>query len=184
MWLEQLAERRTKMKTLTVALTIACAAALICQANAKEPCDRVVDEAVVWKLCPHPNMRCKVRDNPDFYKEDDPALYNSITKCVKIEIPDRFRGEWIDDNDDPMKMKVTADGIRFGSSPAPACKFTDVKVADENGLTYAVTWRCPDFREGVEVKEILRLMKAWGKQVLVLVNAESPTAISIFQRAH
>jgi hypothetical protein len=139
------------MKTLTVALTIACAAALICQANAKEPCDRVVDEAVVWKLCPDPNMRCKVRDNPDFYKEDDPALYNSITKCVKIEIPDRFRGEWIDYKDDPMKMKV---------------------------------WRCPDFRKGVVVKEILRLMKAWGKQVLVLVNAESPTAISIFQRAH
>jgi hypothetical protein len=41
---------------------------------------RVVNEAVVQKLCPNPKMRCKVRDNPDFYKDTDPELYNRITK--------------------------------------------------------------------------------------------------------
>jgi len=99
------------------------------------------------------------------------------------EIPNRFRGEWIDAGDDPMKMKVTADGILFGSPPA-ACKFTNIKVANEDGAAYEVNWHCPDSVEGVEIKMVLRLMKVWGKEVLVLVNAEEPTVVSIYQRAH
>jgi len=41
---------------------------------------RVVDEAVVRKLCPNPNAKCMARDNPDFYKDADPTFYNRITK--------------------------------------------------------------------------------------------------------
>ncbi|MGY8683366.1 hypothetical protein Q2941_37150 [Bradyrhizobium sp. UFLA05-153] len=41
---------------------------------------RVVNEAIVLKLCPNPNAKCMARDNPDFYKDSDPAFYNQITK--------------------------------------------------------------------------------------------------------
>ena len=58
------------------------AAALISQANAKKSCVRVVNQILVSKLCPDPNARCLVRDNPDFYKKNDPAFYNRITKCM------------------------------------------------------------------------------------------------------
>ena len=68
---------------LHVDLILIAAAALISQANAKESCVRVVNQAVVSKLCPDPNARCLVRDNSNFYKESDPALYNRITKCKK-----------------------------------------------------------------------------------------------------
>lgn len=50
------------------------------------PLDGVVREdveTVADKLCPDPSVRCKVRDNPEFYKDDDPALYKRITKPVK-----------------------------------------------------------------------------------------------------
>jgi hypothetical protein len=48
-------------------------------------------------------------------------------------LPKRFWGEWIDADDNfPMKMKATTDSILFGSSrPAPACKFTNIKLANE-----------------------------------------------------
>jgi hypothetical protein len=48
----------------------------------KPPQARVVDDAAVRKLCPDPNAKCMARDNPDFYKETDPAFYNRITKPV------------------------------------------------------------------------------------------------------
>jgi hypothetical protein len=51
---------------------------LIAPASAEEI--RVVNEAAVRKLCPNPNARCLVRDNPDFYKDADPELYKRITK--------------------------------------------------------------------------------------------------------
>jgi uncharacterized protein YecT (DUF1311 family) len=41
---------------------------------------RIVNEAVVRKLCPDPNKKCMARDNPGFYKINDPAFYNRITK--------------------------------------------------------------------------------------------------------
>jgi hypothetical protein len=41
---------------------------------------RVANEAVVRKLCPNPKARCLVRDNPDFYRDADPKLYERITK--------------------------------------------------------------------------------------------------------
>jgi hypothetical protein len=48
--------------------------------STKQPPARVVNEAVVRKLCPNPNAKCMARDNPDFYKDADPAFYNRITK--------------------------------------------------------------------------------------------------------
>ena len=48
--------------------------------STKQPSARVVDEAVVRKLCPNPNAPCLVRDNPYFYKDADPELYKLITK--------------------------------------------------------------------------------------------------------
>jgi hypothetical protein len=41
---------------------------------------RVLNEAVIRKLCPIPNARCVARDNPEFYKDTDPEFYNRITK--------------------------------------------------------------------------------------------------------
>jgi hypothetical protein len=41
---------------------------------------RVLNEAVIRKLCPNPNARCMARDNPEFYKDTDPEFYNRITK--------------------------------------------------------------------------------------------------------
>jgi hypothetical protein len=48
--------------------------------STEQPPARVVNEAVVRKLCPNPNAKCMARDNPDFYKDADPAFYNRITK--------------------------------------------------------------------------------------------------------
>ncbi len=48
--------------------------------STKQPPDRVVNEAVVRKLCPNPNAKCMARDNPDFYKDADRNFYNRITK--------------------------------------------------------------------------------------------------------
>jgi hypothetical protein len=73
-------KKKTMCNQLATA-TLMAAATLISQVNAKESCVRVVNQAMVSKLCPDPNARCLVRDNPDFYKESDPALYNRITKC-------------------------------------------------------------------------------------------------------
>ena len=63
-------------------LSILIAAALISAGKARE-CDRVLDAAKVAKLCPDPNARCLARDNPDLYKESDPAVYKRITKCKR-----------------------------------------------------------------------------------------------------
>jgi hypothetical protein len=49
----------------------------------KQSSARVVDDAVVRKLCPDPNAKCKARDDPDFYKDSDPAFYNHITKPAR-----------------------------------------------------------------------------------------------------
>jgi len=65
-----------------VGVILIAATIFISAANAKE-CSRVVNEAVVSKLCPNPNARCLARDNPEFYRETDPALYNRITKCKR-----------------------------------------------------------------------------------------------------
>lgn len=99
------------------------------------------------------------------------------------ELPNRFRGAWIDAGDNPMKMTVTADGISFGT-PTSACTFTDVKVANEEGSAFEVNWHCPDSAAGAVVKTAFRLMKVWGKEVLVLVNTEEPTIVSVYERAH
>lgn len=48
--------------------------------STKQPQSRVVNEAVVRKLCPDPTARCMARDNPEFYQDTDPAFYNRITK--------------------------------------------------------------------------------------------------------
>jgi hypothetical protein len=96
------------------------------------------------------------------------------------EIPNRFRGEWIESND--LKMKLTADSILFGSPPA--CKITDVKNASEDELTIEVNRHCSNSAPEVEAKVIFGLRKAWGKQVLVLVNEDYPTSISVYRRAH
>jgi hypothetical protein len=69
------------MKTFTLALAAALTVALIAPAAAEE--NRVVNEAVVRKLCPNPKVRCMVRDNAGFYKDEDPELYNRITKPKK-----------------------------------------------------------------------------------------------------
>lgn len=97
------------------------------------------------------------------------------------ELPKRFWGEWIDANDN-MKMKVTADSILFGSS-APACKFTNIIVANEEETAFEVHWHCPASAAEVEIKTAWRLMKVWGKEVLVLVNYKHPTIVSIYRRA-
>jgi hypothetical protein len=70
---------RTIMKRLLLAAALTVA--LIPPAAAEE--NRVVNEAVVRKLCPNPKMRCMVRDNPGFYKDEDPEFYNRITKAEK-----------------------------------------------------------------------------------------------------
>ena len=113
----------------------------------------------------------------------DPRSESSIQKLsTTAEIPNRFRGEWIDTGDDPMKMRVSADGILFGSLQ-PVCKFTDIKVANEDGSAYEVNWHCPGSVAGVEIKMVFRLMKVLGKEVLVLVNAEDPINVSVYERA-
>ena len=48
--------------------------------STKQPQARVVNEAVVRELCPNRKAKCMARDNPDFYKDADPAFYNRITK--------------------------------------------------------------------------------------------------------
>jgi hypothetical protein len=63
-----------KCLLLVAALTVALSAPVAAEEN------RVVNEAVIQKLCPNPKMRCKVRDNPGFYKDTDPELYKRITK--------------------------------------------------------------------------------------------------------
>ena len=70
------------MQTMTkILLTIAYLSALGTSAlHAETQPARVLDESVIRKLCPNPKERCKARDNPDFYKETDPAFYNRITK--------------------------------------------------------------------------------------------------------
>jgi hypothetical protein len=42
--------------------------------------ERVPNMAVIRKLCPDPKARCLARDNPGFYKDEDPEFYNRITK--------------------------------------------------------------------------------------------------------
>jgi hypothetical protein len=103
--------------------------------------------------------------------------------AATVEISNQFRGQWIDAGANPMKMTVAADGVLFGSSP-PACKFTNLKVANEEGSAYEVNWHCPDSAAGVEIKTVWRLMKVLGKEVLVLVNAEEPSNISIYRHVH
>lgn len=40
---------------------------------------RVPDQTKLDKLCPNPKVRCKVRDNPEFYRED-PVFWLKISK--------------------------------------------------------------------------------------------------------
>jgi hypothetical protein len=65
---------------LVLLLTATSLAARAEATSTKQPPARVLNEAVVRKLCPNPNKRCMARDNPDFYKDTDPAFYNRITK--------------------------------------------------------------------------------------------------------
>jgi hypothetical protein len=41
---------------------------------------RVVNQAVVNRLCPDPSVRCKIRDNPDLYRREDPEIWKQISK--------------------------------------------------------------------------------------------------------
>jgi hypothetical protein len=69
------------VRSIAIILAAALAAS---SAQAIEPTkERVLNEAAVRKLCPNPNKRCIARDNPDFYKDADPAFYNRITKSVR-----------------------------------------------------------------------------------------------------
>ena len=72
------------MKTVWILLTVACLSALATSAlHAESQPARVLNESAIRKLCPNPNERCKARDNPDFYKDTDPAFYRRITKPAR-----------------------------------------------------------------------------------------------------
>jgi hypothetical protein len=80
------------MTMKTLALTAALVAVIAAPAAHAET--RVPNEAVIRKLCPNPNAKCMARDNPDFYKDDDPEFYNRITKPADASKAPAFVGEW------------------------------------------------------------------------------------------
>src|SRR5262249_47605991 len=98
------------------------------------------------------------------------------------QLPKRFWGEWIsiDGSDGGIHMKVSVAAITFGG--LRSCKFTNVEVANEESTAFLVNWHCLGDAAGVEIKLGFRLMKIWGKEALVIVNAEDPTSVSVYQR--
>jgi hypothetical protein len=96
------------------------------------------------------------------------------------ELPKRFWGEWIPiDGSYPVRMKLSGTTVNFGPSP---CRFTNIELANEEETAFDVKWHCPESAAGVETRTLFRLMKIWGKEALVSVNVEDPTAISVYQR--
>jgi len=66
------------VRTLLLAAALVAAVSIATSAKA-ESC-----QSVIANLCPNKNARCLVRDNPDFYKDEDPALYKRITECDPV----------------------------------------------------------------------------------------------------
>jgi hypothetical protein len=99
------------------------------------------------------------------------------------ELPKRFWGKWItiDGSDPPADMTLSGTTITFGQPP-PSCKFTKIDLANEERTAFSVNWHCPEQVAGVEIKTVFRLMKIWGKEALLIVNAENPETISVYQR--
>jgi hypothetical protein len=141
---------------------------------------RVLDTCKLGGRC---EIEGVVNGHGAFYWVKLSSVRSLSSPSTTAELPNRFWGAWIDAGDNPMKMTVTADGMLFGTSP-PACKFTNIKVANEDGSAYEVNWHCPDSAPGVEIKMAFRLMRVRGKEVLVLVNTEEPTVVSVYERAH
>jgi hypothetical protein len=50
----------------------------IIDVSLKELSDASLNETVLREVC-HPNSRCLARDNPEFFKDDDPAFYKRLT---------------------------------------------------------------------------------------------------------
>jgi hypothetical protein len=101
--------------------------------------------------------------------------------AVATELPKKFWGEWISiDSSDALHMKLTGSAIAFDHPPS--CEFTNIDPANEEATAFDVNWHCPDDAAGVETQMAFRLMRIWGKEALVVVNAETPTVISVYQR--
>lgn len=93
-------------------------------------------------------------------------------------IPRSFRGRWVNERD---VVTITPDGVNFGG-PGPACKFTSVTVANEDGTVVEVHWFCPSGAPTVRINVVFVLQKFKGQAVLITVNADDPTAVSIYHR--
>jgi hypothetical protein len=101
------------------------------------------------------------------------------------DLPRQLQGEWQSiDGGWSHTMKLTRMTIDFSPyhSSLPPCKFTDVKVANEDGDAFDVYWLCPGDAPGADKKVGFRLMKIWGKEALVSVSGDNPTGISVYQR--
>jgi hypothetical protein len=57
-------------------------------------------------------------------------------------------------------------------------------VTNEEETAFELEWQCPDQPPDVVNVDgkIFKLMKIWGKEVLVTVSVQDPTGISVYQR--
>jgi hypothetical protein len=67
-------------------IKIVAAAAIAMMALSTMPAMAADAKGFCAKLCPNPEARCMARDNPDFYKQSDPAFYKRIIKCQWPEV--------------------------------------------------------------------------------------------------
>jgi hypothetical protein len=78
-------------------------------------------------------------------------------------------------------MKLSGTTVSHGGRMS--CRFTNIEVTNEEETAFEVKWHCPDQPPDVNVDgEIFKLMKIWGKEVLVTVSVQDPTGVSVYQR--
>jgi hypothetical protein len=85
-------------------------------------------------------------------------------------VPKAFRGTWVGSSGSVRITAATFDDIEL----------TSIKPGDEGGSTILVTWALPS--PANSVKEVWRLAKVNGREVLITVNEEHPVSIGVYQR--
>jgi hypothetical protein len=90
-------------------------------------------------------------------------------------VPQKFQGDWvrIDQPQDRGHMKVDAKTIDFGGGLKET--LSSVEPGSDDDTTMLVKYR--------NVEWVWYLTKINGREILIWVNAESPTSIMVTQRA-
>jgi hypothetical protein len=87
------------------------------------------------------------------------------------------QGDWVDQSDGE-RIKVTASTIEFGSRFKE--KIISIKPGDESGEKVLVKYG--GVPPALPVELVWWLTKVNGRETLIAVNAEEPTAIFVYQR--